>query len=119
MPGPIHPPLHIFPLVEGNSQAIFWFRSIPSSGKNAREHPNSKINMPGHSPKVFVNNLKSDNQIIKIFYWCFTADIWEFRKFNHQINSLIIEHFNAEGIEFAIPAQRIEIKSQTDQHTSD
>ena len=75
------------------------------TNKVKAKHPNHIINRPDHPPRVFFQNIKQDNQVIKIFYWYADSDKWAFHEHEDYINFRIVESFKDAGIEFAIPTQ--------------
>jgi MscS family membrane protein len=81
------------------------------SGSEAEKapHPNEAINQPKRPPRVYFNNLNADSLNILVLYWYIPPKYWAYLKHAHWVNMQIIERFKAEGIDFAIPAQRLHL----------
>ena len=87
--------------------------SVPEAKKDNSEqpHPNEAINQPGFPPRVYFNDLKHDCLNILVSYWYHPAEYWDYLEHAHWINLQIMERFNAEGIEFALPTQSLHLSS--------
>jgi MscS family membrane protein len=72
-------------------------------------HPNESINQPKRPPRVYFNDLNADSLNIMVLYWYVPPKYWAYLKHAQWINMQIIERFKAEGIYFAIPAQRLHL----------
>ena len=70
-------------------------------------HPNEAINKPGFPPRVYFNDLNADSLNILVLYWYHPPDYWNYLEHANWINMQIMERFNAEGIDFALPTQRL------------
>jgi MscS family membrane protein len=82
----------------------------PSGNEAEKEpHPNEAINQPKRPPRVFFNDLNADSLNIMVLYWYVPPKYWNYLKHAQWINMQIIERFKAEGIDFAIPAQRLHL----------
>jgi len=82
----------------------------PSGNEAEKEpHPNEAINQPKRPPRVYFNDLNADSLNIMVLYWYVPPKYWNYLKHAQWINMQIIERFKAEGIDFAIPAQRLHL----------
>ena len=69
----------------------------------------AEINQPEFPPQVYFNEFDDDSLNILIMYWYHPPEYWDYLAFNQRINTTIMERFEEEGIEFALPAQRIQV----------
>lgn len=76
---------------------------------NGEPHPNEAINHPEFPPRVYFNDLNVDSLNIIVIYWYHPAAYWENLEHANWINMQIMERFNAEGIDFALPTQRLHL----------
>jgi len=58
-------------------------------------------------PRVYLNDLKPDCINIIVLIWYHPPAYWDFLAFCENFNKAIISKFQQEGIEFALPSQRI------------
>jgi MscS family membrane protein len=83
---------------------------IENEGSKQPSHPNEAINKPDYPPRVYFNELNADSLNIRVIYWFFPPEWWDYLEHCHRINVQILERFNAEGIEFAFPTQTLHIE---------
>ncbi len=62
---------------------------------------------PEFPPRVHFNDFNTASLNIIMIYWYHPPNYWDFVAFNERINQAILTQFNAEGIEFAFPAQTV------------
>ena len=72
-----------------------------------KPHPNMSINHPDYPPRVFFDNINSSSLNIVAFYWYHPYKRWDYLQHANDINSQIIQRFQQEGIEFAMPTQKL------------
>jgi len=58
---------------------------------------------PDFPPKVFFDEFNDVSLNIKIIYWYYPPEYWDFMAFSEKVNFKILRAFEAEGIEFAFP----------------
>ena len=58
-------------------------------------------------PRVYLNDLKTDCINIMVIYWYHPPAYWDFLAFGENFNKTIISKFQEEGIQFALPSQRV------------
>jgi MscS family membrane protein len=58
---------------------------------------------PDFPPKVFFDEFNDVSLNIKVIYWYYPPEYWEFMAFSEKVNLKILRAFEAEGIEFAFP----------------
>ena len=81
----------------------------PSDQQPGKPHPNEAINQPDRPPRVYFNELNADSLNIVAIYWYHPAEYWEYFAHADWINIQIMERFNAEGIDFALPTQTLHL----------
>lgn len=64
---------------------------------------------PDFPPRVFFNEFNACSLNIMVIYWYHPPNYWDYLAFSERVNMLILERFNAEGIEFAFPTQTIHL----------
>jgi len=74
-------------------------------------HPNEAINQPDYLPQVYFNDLNADSLNIIVFYWYHPPEYWEYLEHSTWVNLQMMERFNAEGINFALPTQTLHVSS--------
>ena len=62
---------------------------------------------PKFPPRVFLHEFADSALNIKVIYWYFPPQYWEFIAFNEKLLKEIFERFTAEGIDFAYPSQTV------------
>ena len=82
-------------------------------------HRNEAINRVLFPPRVYFNELNADSLNIVVFYWYHPPLYWHFLDHAHWVNLQIMERFNAEGIEFALPTQTLHIAGDGERHLGD
>ena len=91
--------------------------SATSSDQPPEEpHPNEAINQPDFPPRIYFNQLNADSLNVLVYYWYHPAEIWDYLQHATWVNLQIVERFNAEGIDFALPTQTIHLAG--DEHRS-
>ena len=80
-----------------------------SDRQQGKSHPNEAINRPEFPPRVYFKELNSDSLNIIVIYWYHPAVYWENLEHTNWINLQIMERFNAEGIDFALPTQTLHL----------
>ena len=80
-----------------------------SDGQKRKPHPNEAINQPEFPPRVYFNELNVDSLNVMVIYWYHPAAYWEYMEHANWVNMQIMERFNAEGVDFAPPTQRLHI----------
>ena len=70
-------------------------------------HPNEAVNQPDYPPRVYFNELNADSLNLLVVYWFHPPDVWLNLEFANRFNMQLMERFNAEGIDFAIPSQTL------------
>ncbi len=58
---------------------------------------------PDFPPKVFFDEFNDVSLNIKVIYWYYPPEYWNFMAFSEKVNLKILRAFEAEGIEFAFP----------------
>lgn len=58
-------------------------------------------------PRVFFNRFNPDSLNLEVLYWHIPTDWWQFSEHAERVNLLILDRFNAAGIEFAFPTQTL------------
>lgn len=58
---------------------------------------------PDFPPKVFFDEFNDVSLNIKVIYWYYPPEYWDFMAFSEKVNFKILRAFEAEGIEFAFP----------------
>lgn len=58
---------------------------------------------PDFLPKVFFDEFNDVSLNIKVIYWYYPPEYWNFMAFSEKVNFKILKAFEAEGIEFAFP----------------
>ena len=61
----------------------------------------------GKPAQVYFDDFKSDCLNIVFYYWYHPADFWNYLAFAQRVNEQIMTQFEAEGIRFALPSQRL------------
>ena len=54
-------------------------------------------------PRVWLSDFKRDCIILRVILWYHPAKYWDFVAFSEKLNKQIMEHFESEGIRFALP----------------
>lgn len=72
----------------------------------------AEINQSDFPPRVFFNEFNPDSLNILIMYWYHPAEYWDFLEFSQRMNEAIMEGFEAAGIAFALPTQRIQLEGK-------
>lgn len=62
---------------------------------------------PEYPPRVYFDEFNDVSLNIKVIYWFFPPDYWEYMDFNEWFNKELFRRFGAEGIEFAFPTQTV------------
>jgi len=60
---------------------------------------------PERPPKVYFNEFNEASLNIIMIYWYQPPKYWDFLAFSENVNKQIMEEFEKEGIEFALPSQ--------------
>lgn len=66
---------------------------------------------PDFPPRVYFSDMKDWSLNILVLYWYHPADYWAFMDFSERINQELLEHFTAEGIDFAFPTQTVQLET--------
>ena len=64
--------------------------------------------------RVFLRDVNEDSLGIFMIYWYHPPAYWDFVAFGERINLEIVKRFDAEGIRFALPAQKLYLTGDTD-----
>ena len=75
------------------------------------DHEGMAENKPA---QVYFDNFKSDCLNIVFYYWYHPADYWTYLDFSQRVNEQIMTQFEAEGIRFALPSQRIFLEQDSE-----
>jgi len=75
-------------------------------------HPNDAINRPGYPPRIYFNNFNPDSLNIMVAYWYHPFNYWKYLEHTDWVNKQIKDRFDAEGIEFAYPTQKLYLASE-------
>lgn len=59
---------------------------------------------PDFPPRVYLNEFNRDSLNIRMIYWYHPPDYWDYLAFGQRVNLQIKDHFEAAGIDFALPA---------------
>jgi MscS family membrane protein len=68
---------------------------------------------PDFPPRVYFNDFNEWALNILMIYWYHPPDYWSYMDFTERVNSLILQRFNKEGIEFAFPSQTVYLEPNT------
>lgn len=68
------------------------------------DHEGMEENFP---PRVFLHDFLETAINIRAIYWYHPPAYWDFCDFSERLNLEIVERFQAAGIQFALPAQRL------------
>ncbi|HLL88057.1 MAG TPA: mechanosensitive ion channel family protein [Tepidisphaeraceae bacterium] len=61
-------------------------------------------------PRVYFENLTADTLNLRVWYWFRpSSDWWAYMEHTQRVNLLILERFNAAGIEFAFPTRTVHV----------
>ena len=60
--------------------------------------------MPEYPPRVFLSDVRRDCINLRIIYWYYPPEYWEFAEFSGRVICQILKAFKAEGIRIARPA---------------
>jgi len=58
-------------------------------------------------PRVYFSDFNADSLNLRVTYWYYPPDYWEFMAFGEKFNKEVFQRFNEEGIEFAFPTQTL------------
>jgi MscS family membrane protein len=64
------------------------------------DHEGMHVDFP---PRVFMTEFNRDSLNIRIIYWFHPPNYWDFLAFGQRVNSEIMQRFETEGIELALP----------------
>ena len=70
---------------------------------------------PEFPPRVYFDEFNPSSLNLLVIYWYHPADYWGFLEFSQRVNLQIMERFEEEGIQFALPAMTTHL-SQDDDH---
>lgn len=98
--------------LEEVEKSLKIIRGILDVPENEENHPNTAINKPYYTPRVFFDNINTDSYNISITYWHFPPNHWEFMKLSEDINFQIIRNLNEASIEFAFPTQMLHLSGE-------
>ena len=73
---------------------------------------------PDFPPRVFLNEINRDSLNIRLMYWYAPPIYWEYLAYSETLNLEIIRRFEAEEIQFALPATTT-VLEQEDEKTLD
>lgn len=62
---------------------------------------------PEFPPRVFFADFGAFSINIRVIYWYFPPNYWDYVAFSEDLNGKILRRFNDEGIEFAFPSQTL------------
>ena len=68
------------------------------------DHEGKKKEFPA---RVFLHDFLDSAINIRVLYWFHPPAYWDYCEFSERLNLQVVERFNAEGIRFALPAQRL------------
>lgn len=71
------------------------------------EEINRHINTVGYEPRMAFNELNSDSLNIRVMYWYFPPEYWDYMAHATYVNRALIKRFNEAGIDFAFPTQTL------------
>jgi len=66
---------------------------------------------PANPPQVFFTDLSAYSLNLRVWYWFAPADWWPYVAHAERFNLMLLERFNAEGIDFAFPTQTLHLAS--------
>ncbi len=61
------------------------------------------------APRVYFSEFNKDSLNLLMIYWYHPPAYWDYMEFTERLNMAILRRFNAEGIDFALPAQRLHL----------
>jgi MscS family membrane protein len=79
-------------------------RSLDIVREVLHDHEGMKEEFP---PRVFLQDFLDEAVNIRAIYWYHPPSYWDFCDFSERVNMQIIKRFEAEGIQFALPAQTL------------
>ena len=83
-----------------------------SQGEEERSpHPNEAIHYRGFEPRVYFSELNADSLNLLAVYWFRPPDYWHFLEHATWVNMQVMERFNNEDIDFALPSQTVYLAS--------
>lgn len=68
------------------------------------DHEGMKKEFPA---RVFLHDFLDSAINIRVIYWFHPPDYWDYCEFSERLNLQVVDKFSAEGIRFALPAQRL------------
>ena len=83
-------------------------------GGEKKSFSNKAINQPDKPPRVFFKDIESDSLVIELTYWYHPPEWWEYMEHAHWVNVQILEQFNEEGIEIAMPTHKVHLAGNDD-----
>ena len=92
-------------------EAIDIVKDILSVKMHDGEEINRRVNTADYEPRIAFNELNSDSLNIRVMYWYFPPDYWEYMAHAHYVNRALIKRFNEAGIDFAFPTQTLYLAS--------
>jgi MscS family membrane protein len=78
-------------------------------GGENRSYSNKSINQPNYPPRVYFKDIQSDSLVIELNYWYHPPNWWDYMEHAHWVNVQILESFDKEGIEIAMPSHKIHL----------
>lgn len=69
---------------------------------------------PAFPPRVWLNDFERDHLQLKMIYWYHPPNYWDYTAHADQVNRLILDAFEAAGIEIALPAFTTHIDRSAD-----
>jgi MscS family membrane protein len=67
-----------------------------------------------YPPRVFLHEFLDTAITMRVIYWYHPPAYWDFVAFGERINLEIVKRFDAEGIRFALPAQKLYLAGDAD-----
>ena len=58
-------------------------------------------------PRIYFNEFNAASLNIRVIYWYYPPDYWDFMAFSERFNKEVFRRFNKEGIDFAFPTQTL------------
>jgi MscS family membrane protein len=62
---------------------------------------------PDYPPRVYFDEFNDTSLNIKVIYWFFPPEYWDYMEFSEWFNKELFKRFGAEEIEFAFPTQTV------------
>ena len=68
---------------------------------------------PDFLPRVYFSEFNKASLNLLVIYWYHPPDYWNYMEFTEHLNMKILRRFNEAGIDFALPAQRLHLASDS------